>query len=345
MVDFATASNEAEFIESARAVFKAYVPESDAWAQPNFFSINATVVGGLAWSAFNEARNGIDKRVNPQTAVGEYLDIIAAMPPVNLQRLTPTSSSGFVMVNFPSLTFVPLGYELTTAAGIKYTATALTTLTGGIGSVPVVSSGTGSNQNSINNQPLVSSDGVATSLGIFGGQDTESDDQFRDRIFGSRVESVFFGSACSYEAAMRGLPGVTRAWAVEDGIAARILFLMEDKYPCGVPLQADIDAITAHFNDACLTNMFFCPLFEGAKSLTISPEITFANCPDDICEVQDALQEWLRDNFGLCDGVEVCDITQFLKDTFPDYGPTIKCCDDYPPVPFAVYNCVELVGP
>ena len=44
----ADATNEREFIESVREVFRAYVPESDAWAKPNFFDINATVTGGFA---------------------------------------------------------------------------------------------------------------------------------------------------------------------------------------------------------------------------------------------------------------------------------------------------------
>ena len=64
-------------------------------AKPNFFDVSSTVVGGIAWSAVNEARNGVDTRMNPQTAVGEYLDIIAATPPLNLTRLTATQGFRF----------------------------------------------------------------------------------------------------------------------------------------------------------------------------------------------------------------------------------------------------------
>jgi hypothetical protein len=344
MVDFSTASNEAEFIEAVRNVYKAYVPESDAWAQPNFFSINATIIGGLTWTAYNEAKNGIDLRVNPQTAQGEYLDIIAGTPPLNLTRYGPTQATGNVAVNFPAMTVVPAGYVFTTSAGVTYRVTANTALTAGVGTVPVVSNGTGTAQNSLVNQPLPSSDGMAVSLGIYGGNDTETDDQLRDRMYGERSKAHFFGSACSYEDVLKGLPGVTRAWAIEDGLTAKIVFLMEDKYPCGEPLPSDVSDIISMLQDECLTNMFFCPVLEGATSISIAPEIIWTTCPADTCEVENAMRDWLRANYNISEGVAICDIQRFLDEQFPDLGGKVACCGDYPPVPCAVYNCVELVG-
>lgn len=344
MVDISSAETPNEFIEAVRSTFRAYVPESDAWAQPNFFSINATVIGGLAWSAYNEARNGLDMRLNPQTAAGEYLDLIAATPPLNLTRYGPTQSTGSVSVNFPSLATVPAGYQFESADGTVYTVTATTPLVAGIGTVPVISAGTGAAVNALNNQPLEAVDGQAVSLGIYGGRDTESDDAFRARLYASQSRVAFFGSQCSYEREMLAIPGVTRAWAYNDGMVSKIAFLMEGTYPCGEPTAADIETAEEHFADECLTNLYSCLVFESAKTLKIHPAIEWTNCPDDICEIETAMQEWLRANYGLGQGVRSCDIERWLQDNYPDLGPRISCCEDYPATACAVYNCVELVG-
>lgn len=344
MVDFASATNEAGFVESVRDIFKSYVPESDAWAEPNFFSVNSTIIGGLMWTAFNEARNGFDARVNPQTATGEYLDQIAASPPLYLIRLGAQKASGLVDVNFPAATVIPIGYEFQSAGGVKYQATETVTLVSGIGTIPVSSVGVGSDQNSLIGQTLTSADGDALSQGVFGGADAECDRQLRQRIYAERRKACFFGSPQSYIDVMLGIPGVTRAWVVQDGFTVKIQFLMEDKYCCGVPLDADIDAITAQFADDCLTSLCICPIFEPAKSLVISPDICWTECPPETEVVETALQGFLRANYDIGEGVEICDLQGFLRDTFPEYGPSIKCCDDYPADPCGVYNCVELIG-
>ncbi len=344
MVEISSAANEVEFIESVRSIFRAYVPESDAWAQPNFFSINATIIGGLAWSAFNEARNGIDARVNPQSASGEYLDIIAGQPPLFLTRYGPTKAMGSIAVNIPSLTTIPAGYVFQTADGTSYTANSTTPLISGVGTVAVTSSGTGALQNSVMNRPMELTNGQAVSLGIYGGNDGETDEGLRARIFSSQQSAHFFGSACTYESALLAYPGVTRAWAIEDGLTAKITFLMEDTYPCGTPQQTDIDTIKDYFKDECRTNMFFCPFFEGAKTSVIGPEINWNVCHDRICEVEAAMQLWLRANYDIGEGVSGCDIQAFLDNEFPELGGTVGTCCYFPPIPCTVYNCVELVG-
>lgn len=347
MVDITTAQTPNDFIEAVRSTFRTYVPESDAWAEPNFFSINSTIIGGLIWSAWNEARNGFDARINPQTAEGEYLDILASLPPLNLTRYTPTQSTGFVMANLPALSSVPAGYQFTAADGTVYTATGTTALVAGVGSVPVISSGSGLAVNSANNRPLQAADGTATSLGIYGGNDTETDDAFRQRIFSAQqMNAGFFGSACSYENALLTIPGVSRGWAINDGLVSKIVFLMEGKTPCGAPTDQDIADVEAFFSDACYTNLYSCLTFEGAQSLTIHPPLKYegANCPDDMCEIEAALTDWLRENYTLGEGVRGSDIECYLRMAFPDYLPYIDCCFDYPAVPCAVYNCVDLVG-
>lgn len=342
MVDFASAESEQEFIESIRDIFRAYVPESDAWAQPNFFSVNATVVGGLAWSAVNEARRGFDMRVNPQTAIGEYLDLIAATPPLALVRRPATVATGDIIVSdWPNAT-IPAGTMFETAAGVKYTTTETVNVGGAFTIVSVASVLSGKAMNSPQNQPMTSGNVSALSLGVFGGFDAETDDQFRSRIYAEQTKYTFFGSACSYERMMLSYPGVSRAWAVEDGGVAKIVFLMEDKYPCGVPQDEDIAGIKEYFNDPCLTPLFFCPDFQPACSLSIDLVIDWTEAPDDICAIEAAFEGWLRANYGVGDGVRGCDIDAWLKDSYPEYGPVIECCEDFPAVSCCIYNCANL---
>lgn len=342
MVDFASAESEQEFIESIRDIFRSYVPESDAWAQPNFFSVNATVVGGLAWSAVNEARRGFDMRVNPQTAVGEYLDLIAGTPPLALVRRPATVATGDLIVTGWPTANIPAGTMFETAAGVKYTTTESVNVGGSFTVVPVASVLAGAANNSLQNQPMTSGNVSAISLGIFGGFDAETDDQFRARIYAEQTKYTFFGSACSYERLLLSYPGVSRAWAVEDGGVAKIVFLMEGKYPCGVPQDEDIAGIKEYFSDPCLTPLFFCPDFQPACSKSIDLVIEWTEAPDDICAIEAAFEEWLRANYGVGDGVRGCDIDAWLKDSYPEYGPRIECCEDFPAVSCCIYNCANL---
>lgn len=338
---------EADVINKVRGIYRAYVPESDAWQEPSFYGINATIQGGLAWCAINEARNGIDARLNPSTAVAPYLDMIVALPPCRMTRNAPTKAGGIIMVKDSSLVAIPGGYVFTTAAGVTYTADATVTLDAdGAGLVQVTSTGTGTAVNSPVDQPFEFSDGTAQSLGIAGGYDQEDCEALRRRYFAKRQECLPFGSPCWYQSQLEGRPGVTRSWFIKDGGAAKLVFLMENKYPCGVPLQVDIDEINAFFDDECKTGLCFCPVFCPAKSLTISPEICWTNgAPENVCDIADAMSQWLRQNYDLGQGVPSAQIQCFLDAAFPQYGGVIKCCKDYPPVCEAVYNCVELVGP
>jgi hypothetical protein len=344
MVDFVDAANEQQFIESTREIFRAYLPESDAWAYPNMFSIYATVIGGLAWSSVNEARRGFDARINPQTATGDNLDLIAAQPPLNLLRNGATISTGMLSVTGWTLATVPVGYQFQTASGKQYVTTSGAVLAAGAGLLSVKSVMTGAAQNSPMGQQLTAAGGTAKSLGIFGGFDIETDDQLRARIYATRREFNFFGSSCSYIDALKGFPGVTRVWAVEDGPYAYIAVEMADAYPCGTPMPSDLAAMEAYFITACLTPVCAGPCIEGVESLVIHPQITWEVCPEQVCDVEQAMRDWLRANYDLGEGVQACDIRAWLQENYGELGPVVSCCEDYPPVCNAVYNCVELIG-
>lgn len=342
----ADATSEQETIEWVRGIFKAYVPESDAWAKPNFFDINATVIGGLTWSVINEAKSLIDMRMNPQTVTGDYLDLLVAQPPLNLKRRSATQSIGSVSVELTEINSVPLGYEFKTADDVVYTSVAEIELKEGKGVVPVISKEYGAHTNAVPNQPLTAENGTAISQGIYGGYDVECDEELRNRFYVQQAKFTYFGSQCSMEEELSAIRGVSRSWVVRDGTVVKMLVLMEDKYPdrCGIPMQSDFEEIRSYFEEECRTNLFFCPFFDAPKTATIAPEIEWRNGQPTICEVEKKMRAWLRENYGLGDGIEACDIQNWLTENYGEHSPKVSCCGDYPAICDTVYNCVELLG-
>lgn len=351
MAVFSTTDTEEEVIEKVRATYRAYMPELDAWQKPSYHDVNSIVVGGIAWSAMNEARNGIDARVNPSTAVGSALDLIAASPPLFLTRNNPTPSTGYIFVSCDDTAtvsaFAP-GYVFSTADGVEFTVTDTTALdANGEALVPVQSVLEGSENNSCEGQPMDAPDGcAAVSRGVFGGFDRECDAQLRRRIFAARSKCFPLGSPQWYEAQILGaIDGITRTWLVSDGGMAKIFFLMEDKYPCGSPEQEDVDALNAYFEDECKIGLCFCPIFVPAKTAIISPEICWETPPEDINDVIDGMVDWLRANYEIGQSVHTNQIQCFLDSAFPQYGGTIKCCEEFTVDCETALTCVEILGP
>lgn len=336
------AETEKEFIEGVRNIFRSYVPESDAWAKPNFFDINSTVIGGLGWSAFNEARNGVDARINIRTAIGESLDILATTPPLNIRRLGQRFAEGIVRVICSSETIIPKGTEFETENGIIYKSQEDVPVVDETAELRVTSCSTGRDQNSIPNRPLsFGLDGKAFSLGIVGGDEVECDEDFRSRIFASSQTTKFYGSAQSYENVIKGYPGV-RSVLVDCGT---IYVLMDNSFrPKGIPTPQDLENIAAIFEDECLLPANCLGELEPALVHTIAPEIRWCE-PPDFCEVEASFNDWLNENFGIGQVVSAVDIQRFLLENYSEYGPSLstKCDCFYDPCYNGIVGCVELI--
>lgn len=331
-------------IEETRRIIRTCAPESDAWKMPNPFGILAIVLGGLAWTALNEARNGVDARLDPSKQSGAALDRYAAGPKIGLTRYAATVSTGFVRISGSTASVIIKGTRFTDACGTVFETTASATVVNGVASVPVTSLVAGAAVNSLEGQPLAhDGDGAAVSGGIFGGYDVECDDDFRFRIFAAEATCSFFGSADGYIDILMGQPGVTRAWAYEDGTCAGIAVLMENKYPCGVPLEADLIALSAVFAEECAASIFGTPCLAAGAQRTIYPEIAWTKPPEDLCEIEAAMTEWLRATFGPMEPLPAAALAAWLSENYSDYGPQYTCGGAYPAF-CGVYNCVELVG-
>lgn len=341
-MSFETVTKPSEAIEETRNIIRACLPESDAW-KLNVFDIMARVMGGVAWTALNLARRGADAYLDPAKQEGQALDRYAAQPCIGLARLPESPAVGTIRVA-ASAALIPAGTVFTDSCGTAFTSTEDAFSVGDIITVPVVSALSGAAVNSPVNQPLEwAGEGHAFSNGIYGGADVECDADFLLRIYAARRKTLFFGSTGSIIDVLLGEPGVSRAFEYEDGMVVMIGVVMEGTYPCGTATEADLDGFRAMFEDECLQGFCGPPCLSAVESRTLAPEITWTKPPQDICAIQKAMQDWLRANYGFGDAVSGCDIAVFLKTHFPEYGPVLDACKDWPSF-CGIWNCVELVG-
>ena len=331
-------------VNEARATLRACLPESDAWKQPNPFDAFAVLMGGMYWTAVNEARRGADLRLDPTMMQGSDLDRYAAGPKLGLTRMAATPAQGLVSITDASAP-VPPGTIFTASDGTTYTTANGGVLVGDEVTLTVAATQAGFTTNSLPGRPLsYTGDGSAVSVGIYGGQDAECDEDLLLRIFAAERTDCYFGSPDSLTEVILGQPGVTRAVTYEDGYCVMIAVLMEQSFaPKGTPPQAALDELAAVFADECLAPAHFCPKIVPMEARTIAPEMTWQKPPEDICFVQQAMQDWMRQTFGFGDPVPGHFIQNWLDTEFGEYGPMLVECKGYPAF-CGVYNCVELVG-
>lgn len=246
-----------EVVDVVRNAFRAHLPESNAWIEPSNLSIVSTVLGGIAWTLMQEAAAGIDARLMPDTAVGEYLDAIAARPPYNTLRRGATYAEGWVSVSFAGVATIAVGDTFKRSDGVKYTAICAATLTNGAGNVKVRASVTGTGGNAANGMPLEDTRGTVASLGIVGGYGAETDDELRDRLY-RLFPGPVFGSPLSIQNLVANVHGVGQARAVTcgDGCGRQTVYVAMQGNT--IPTDAELQWVNESFADPCSLPAFVC---------------------------------------------------------------------------------------
>lgn len=294
-----TDMTEAQTIARARELFRAHIPESNAWLEPSNMSVVATVLGGLGWTIMQEARNGIEARVMPDTAIGAHLDAIAARPPFNLLRRGATKATGVVSVAFTVSQSIAVGDSFTRSDGIKYLAQC--SFTGTTGQIAVIAQSPGTAGNAISGMPFTDSRGTVTSLGIVGGYGAESDEELRDRIYRS-VPGAYFGSVGSIEALVANVHGVSkvRACAMDCGPVVLFVALQGN----AIPTATDIQWIEGAFADPCAMPAHTCVNIRPAIAKTLIVRVAEA-CGIDVAGL---IRVKLLPGLGIGQTVTVADI-------------------------------------
>lgn len=241
-----TDMTEVQAIARARELFRAHIPESNAWLEPSHLSIVATVIGGMGWSILQEARNGLEARAMPDTAQGAYLDAIAARPPFNTLRRAATNAQGALSVAFTASQSIAVGDIFTRSDGVKYEA--VCAFTGTSGQIRVRAVDPGTIGNAAAGMPFTDTRGSVTSLGVVGGYGVETDAELRDRMYRA-VPARYFGSVGSIEALVASVHGVSKASAC-GGDCGRVSVYVA-MHGDTIPTAADLQWIEGAFADPC----------------------------------------------------------------------------------------------
>jgi uncharacterized phage protein gp47/JayE len=278
-----TDMTEVQAIARARELFRAHIPESNAWLEPSHLSIVATVIGGMGWSILQEARNGLEARAMPDTAQGQYLDAIAARPPFNTLRRAATNATGPLSVAFTISQSIAVDDIFTRSDGIKYAA--LCAFTGTAGQIQVRAVDPGTIGNAASGMPLTDARGTVTSMGIVGGYGIETEAELRDRMY-RVVQAGYFGSVGSIEAMVESVHGVGKASACggDCGRVSVFVAMQDNIIPTDADLQWILQWIEGAFADPCAMPAHVCVDILPAVSRTLVVKVSEA-CGVDVAAV------------------------------------------------------------
>lgn len=244
-------------VQRARNAFRAEMPGTDAWVWPNNIYVSAKVIGGAIWEVFGRLK-WMDRQRFALTADGYELERHGL--DYGISRKPASFAQGnviFVSDTFPLV--IPIGTKITRESdGAVFT----TTKTMEVGKytldalVPVIADVAGRAGNTTYGAPMIATlSGIVSAavdeLGIGQGADIETDEQLRVRILARKRYPPHGGAEYDYEAWALSLPGVTRAFVRGNAFGrgtVGVWFLMDDTYPAGIPLSADVVAVQSYID-------------------------------------------------------------------------------------------------
>ena len=249
-----------------RDAIRGSLPGADATVPNSVLRVVSDVQGGLAHLNLQYI-DWLALQLLPDTAETVWLDRHAAIWLVNadetIGRKQATFSQGTVAVTgFPG-TLVPSGSILSGAAAdfgvIDFQTTQQITIGSSATPVAVTALDPGQQSNLLPGAvlefiaPTSGVDAAASVIFLYGGNDTETDDDLRARVLQRIQQPPMGGDAEDYIAWTLGIPGVTRAWSYpqEMGIGTVTVRFMMDNLRAssgGFPVQDDINAVTAYLN-------------------------------------------------------------------------------------------------
>lgn len=204
-----------------------------ALLQKSILRVVAAVEAGMVYELFGFL-DWISLQAVPVTADHEFLEAWANLKAV--YRLDATAATGVASFTGTGNTLIPAGTVLTRDDGVRYTTDADWQLLSNLPlSFTAVTAGADGNAASGIALTLaapiagVNSAGSA-SQAIVGGADQETDDSLRARMLQVYANPPAGGSANDFVTWALQVPGVTRAWAVPQGIGAGsvLLYVMFD---------------------------------------------------------------------------------------------------------------------
>ena len=260
---FATSSLD-QWVQKARAAFRAYLPGTDAWIWPNNVNPTAKVLGGVAFEL--EGRlDFIGRQRFALTASGKYLDLQGAE--IGVPRKDAVPASGNVVATTSSGIAIAAGAQFVRSDGIVVAATSAVAGTGTL-TIPAVAATAASAGNSEAGTPLtalsgLSGPGATTATfavdgnGFTGGLDREQDGPlysadlgtYRGRILFRKRNPPHGGAPADYVMWCGSIPGVTRTFVERRWLGPgtlRVFPIFDGLFSGGVADQAHIDLVSAY---------------------------------------------------------------------------------------------------
>ncbi len=247
-----------ELIDQGAAEFESRLPGVLPRLRNSVIGVINRVLAG-ALSALYQYAEWMNRQAWPDVAEAEFLDGHGAR--WGVLRTPAAGASGSVTFTGANGALVPLGTVVQRADGLQYSSRAAGVVAAGTLVLAVRASGAvlaGQLTNALLGTalqlvtPIAGVNAAASAAtALAGGADAEADAPYRARIM-ARIQQVpQGGSQRDYEAWVRAVPGVTRAWVypLEQGPGTVVLrFMREDDLTGAVPDAGEVAAVQAQID-------------------------------------------------------------------------------------------------
>lgn len=286
-----------ELTTKCRQYFNTHLPNVDAFLFPSFAFVLCKVFALIVYPLYIF----LDYYLK-QTFVhlADEENLLKHGVERGLSKLLPTKSKGFVRVISATGQTINAGAFLSRADGLRYVFDTSTTTTGD-DTLPITAEFTGSQYNGVSgvsmslalSNPLITSITV-TSNALTGGSDTESTENFRNRVLENIRSLRISGTRESVTNLIKnGKNGVTRVFFdYPTSIDYSVYFMMDGTYPDGLPLVGDIAEVQAIIDDVeiGLHPVALAPTLQDVNiSVNVSVAFTEAQKNAVILELEDYL--------------------------------------------------------
>lgn len=258
---------------------------------------NAKVYERVLAGASHEIHAHIDwlqKQLFFQTAETDFLDRWASV--FGIYRTPATSSAGAAQLTFSADPVdVPQGTVLQSDAGIQYQTTGSPNPSGVVAVEALLAGADGNLSNGDVLQfvsPVAGVDSAATSLGISGGTDAETDEELRTRLLERARQTPCGGAAHDYVAWAKEVPGVTRAWVVAGTGTVTVYFVCDD-LPVIVPTAEKVAEVQAKLDYERPVTAIVTALAPATQAVNI----TISSLTPSTTAVRSAVEKALADLF------------------------------------------------
>lgn len=259
---------------------------------------NAKVYGRVLAGASHELHAHIDfvqKQTMFDSAEADYLDRWASI--FRIYRTPATKASGTASIAFSAGSVdVPVGTILQSEDGTQFQSTA--SPAGTNLAVEALVGGAAGNLASGETlsfvSPIAGVESEATSLGISGGADQETDEALRERLLERTRETPCGGSAADYIAWAKSIPGVTRAWVTQGAQPGTVIVrFVCDGNASIIPDAEMVARVQAYIDEVRPVTAIVTVLAPTTKAVNMS----ISDLTPDTAAVREAIEAALTDLF------------------------------------------------